>query len=60
MAYQEEDYDSVHERIIDNLQVDYEEWKEKLVEYKNNFSAVEIIKQKIEKVKKIANKIRPN
>lgn len=60
MVYREEDYDSVHERIIDNLQVDYEEWKEKLVEYKNNFSAVEIIKQKIEKVKKIANKIRPN
>ena len=60
-AYREEDYQLVHESIIENMRVEYDIWSDIKENAKKlaGWSGVDVCKSKIQQIIRRANKIRP-
>lgn len=59
MTYREEDYDSVHEQIIDNLRVEYETWDDIKNTTAQGPHQKDICKSKMKAIERIAHNIKP-
>ena len=56
MNYPEDNYDQVHDQIVDNLRQDYERWVEVEKENKDDANKRELARSKQRKLIKIASK----